>query len=288
MNYLKRLAIFLLPLVMVACNDDDGVNTGTATVGFPSSEIEIKELTSSLNLPITVTGEHNGLIKVRIEMKENNSGFENDKDILITDNNLLIPAGTESVNIETLLSIANDEIRQGRSFSIAIVEAEGAAIGANAVCKIKILENSPLEGKYMMEGKSQLQTPNGVTSYACTLTSVNDSFEQLYLDFGQGGAALVEVEATANEGEYQLTIAASQVIGTYNGDNVELTHKAVSNGRWVKTSDPITGIFKNKTVTFEMDHALGLEVPAVEGWLGLVGSYTDESGNPVPLKFIKQ
>ena len=286
MNYLKRFAILLLPLIMIACNDDDNLNTGTATVEFQSAEIEIKELTSSLNLPIVVKGENNGLIKVRIEMKDNNSGF--DKDILITDYNLVIPAGVESVNVETLLSIANDEIEQNRSFSIAIAHVEGAIAGSNAICKVNILENSPLEGKYMMEGKSQLQTPNGVTNYACTLTSVDDSFEQLYLDFGQGGAALVEVEATENQGEYKLTIAASQVIGTYNGDNVELTHKAVSNGRWVKTTDPITGIFKNKVVTFEMGHALGLEVPAVEGWLGLVGSYTDDSGNSIPLKFIKQ
>ena len=286
MNYLKRFAILLLPLIMIACNDDDNLNTGTATVEFQSAEIEIKELTSSLNLPIVVKGENNGLIKVRIEMKDNNSGF--DKDILITDYNLVIPAGVESVNVETLLSIANDEIEQNRSFSIAIAHVEGATAGSNAICKVNILENSPLEGKYMMEGKSQLQTPNGVTNYACTLTSVDDSFEQLYLDFGQGGAALVEVEATENQGEYKLTIAASQVIGTYNGDNVELTHKAVSNGRWVKTTDPITGIFKNKVVTFEMGHALGLEVPAVEGWLGLVGSYTDDSGNSIPLKFIKQ
>ena len=93
MNYLKRFAILLLPLIMIACNDDDNLNTGTATVEFQSAEIEIKELTSSLNLPIVVKGENNGLIKVRIEMKDNNSGFENDKDILITDYNLVIPAG---------------------------------------------------------------------------------------------------------------------------------------------------------------------------------------------------
>lgn len=69
MNYLKRFAILLLPLIMIACNDDDNLNTGTATVEFQSAEIEIKELTSSLNLPIVVKGENNGLIKVRIEMR---------------------------------------------------------------------------------------------------------------------------------------------------------------------------------------------------------------------------
>ena len=56
MNYLKRFAILLLPLIMIACNDDDNLNTGTATVEFQSAEIEIKELTSSLNLPIVVKG----------------------------------------------------------------------------------------------------------------------------------------------------------------------------------------------------------------------------------------
>jgi hypothetical protein len=288
MNYLKRFTILLLPLIMIACSDDDCLNTGAATVEFQSAEIEIKELASSLNLPIVVKGENDGRIKLRIEMKDNNTGFENDKDILITDYNLIIPAGVKSVNVETLLSIANDEIEQNRSFSIAIVNAEGATIGGNATCKVNILENSPLEGKYMMEGKSQLQTPNGVTGYACTLTSTDDSFEQLYLDFGQGGAALVEVEPTENLGEYKLTIAANQTIGTYNGDNVKLAHKTILNGRWINTTDPITGTFKNKIVTFEMGHALGLEVPAVEGWLGLVGSYTDESGKSIPLKLIKQ
>lgn len=54
MNYLKRFAILLLPLIMIACNDDDNLNTETATVEFQSAEIEIKELTSSLNLPIVV------------------------------------------------------------------------------------------------------------------------------------------------------------------------------------------------------------------------------------------
>ncbi|WP_229104189.1 hypothetical protein [Bacteroides salyersiae] len=62
MNYLKRFAILLLPLIMIACNDDDNLNTGTATVEFQSAEIEIKELTSSLNLPIVVKGENNGLM----------------------------------------------------------------------------------------------------------------------------------------------------------------------------------------------------------------------------------
>lgn len=288
MGYFRLFVIFLLSFLALACADRNELNTGVATVEFRLDEIEVKELTSLLNIPIVVKGEHNGLIKVNIEIRDNYSGFEDDKDILITDKSLLIPAGTESISVEALLSIANDEVIQNRSFSIVIVNVEGATIGKNEVCKITILENSPLEGKYVMEGKSQLQTPNGVINFACTLTSVDDSFEQLYLDFGQGDMALVEVEMTDNENEYKLTIAAEQIIGVFNKDNVVLAHKAIINGRWIKVYEPITGIFKNKVVDFEMGHALGLEVPAIEGWLGLVGSYTDEKGNPIPLKLIKQ
>ena len=139
-----------------------------------------------------------------------------------------------------------------------------------------------------MEGKSQLPTPTGVTGYACTLTCVDNTFQQIYLDFGHGGAAIADVEETGNEGEYKLTITASQPVGMYSNNRVELTHKQISGGMWVKTSDPITGIYKDKVISFEVGHALGLEIPALNSWLGLVGSYTDDNGKSVPLKFIKQ
>ena len=275
MNYFKLLTIFLLSFTMIACSNDENFNTQEATVEFQSAEIEVKELTSILNLPIVVKGERNGLIKVHVILKENNSGFESEKAILITEDHLSIPMRTESVNVETLLSIANEQIVQNRSFSIAIADVEGATAGS-------------IEGKYSMEGKSQLPTPTGVTGYACTLTSVDNTFQQIYLDFGHGGAAIADVEETGNEGEYKLTITASQPVGMYSNNRVELTHKQISGGMWGKTSDPITGIYKDKVISFEVGHALGLEIPALNSWLGLVGSYTDDNGKSVPLKFIKQ
>lgn len=289
MKYFKHIILLLSVLLsLAACHSNDTLNQGEATIEFQSAEIKIKELTSSLLIPIVVKGEQNGLIKVHVALTENYSGYENDKEILITDTELLIPTTINLVNIETLLSVANEEIVPNRYFTVTITYVEGASIGSRSDCKIILQENSPIEGKYMMEGKSQLQSPNGVTSYACTLTSVDDTFRQMNLDFGQGGSALVEVAPTATEGEYKLTIIASQFIGNYSGNRVELTHKIISGGRWVKTSDPIIGTFKNRIVNFETGHALGMEIPAIDGWLGLVGSYTDNNGKAVPLKLIKQ
>ena len=289
MNHFKQIYSLLFVLVIsTACHENNSLNQREATIEFQSTEIRIKELTTSLQIPIVVKGEHDGLIKVRIALTENHSGYENDKDILITDTQLLIPATTSQVNVETLLSVANEEISLNRYFTLTITDAEGASIGTQRNCKIVLQENSPIEGKYMMEGKSQLQSPNGITSYACTLASIDDSFRQMSLDFGQGGAALAEVEPTGTEGEYKLTIHASQFIGNYGGNRVELTHKMISGGRWIKTSESIIGTFKNRIITFETGHALGMEIPAIEGWLGLVGSYTDNNGKNIPLKLIKQ
>ena len=105
MNYFKLLTIFLLSFTMIACSSDEDFNTQEATVEFQSAEIEVKELTSILNLPIVVKGERNGLIKVHVILKENNSGFESEKAILITEDHLSIPMRTESVNVETLLHL---------------------------------------------------------------------------------------------------------------------------------------------------------------------------------------
>ena len=79
---------------MIACSSDEDFNTKEATVEFQSAEIEVKELTSILNLPIVVKGERNGLIKVHVILKENNSGFESEKAILITEDHLSIPMRT--------------------------------------------------------------------------------------------------------------------------------------------------------------------------------------------------
>lgn len=75
MKYIKLLAMMLLPLTFAACSDDDeNMNSGNATVGFSQSEIDVKENVSSIQVPITVTGEHSGLIEVTVTVK-NASGI---------------------------------------------------------------------------------------------------------------------------------------------------------------------------------------------------------------------
>ena len=98
MKYIKLLAMMLLPLTFAACSDDDeNMNSGNATVGFSQSEIDVKENVSSIQVPITVTGEHSGLIEVTVTVK-NASGIsvENDKTVLLTSEKIPgLPEGRE-------------------------------------------------------------------------------------------------------------------------------------------------------------------------------------------------
>ena len=70
MKYIRLLAMALLPLAFAACSDDEDFNGGAATVGFAESEISIKENITALNVPIVVQGDHTGLVRVNVEVKD--------------------------------------------------------------------------------------------------------------------------------------------------------------------------------------------------------------------------
>lgn len=111
MKYIKLLAMMLLPLTFAACSDDDkNMNSGNATVGFSQSEIDVKENVNSIQVPITVTGEHSGLIEVTVTVK-NASGIsvENDKTVLLTSEKIRVPADVETVNAEIYLNVSTKE-----------------------------------------------------------------------------------------------------------------------------------------------------------------------------------
>lgn len=290
MKYIKIVAMLLLPFIAMACDEDESYNSGAATVEFKSAELTIDEVTSTYNFPIVVTGDHTGLIKVSVALKDVEGGFENDKDVIITQSELLIPAGTETVNIETVLSLANDEITPDRHFSLEIVQAEGATIGTNAVCKVNIEENSPLEGEYVLEGANLAgQSAGTIGQIDCVLTMVKGSTNQMYLDFYLDEVVLVNLEEVIPGKKYNLTIAANQPLGTHPSYGpIVFEHMMPIGGYWETVDEPIVGIFENRVVTFEGTHALGIGVPAAGGYLGLLGAYRTSEGETVPLKLIKQ
>lgn len=180
MKYIKLFALCLLPFAFSACSEDEVINSGNSKVGFTSSEMVVSENSTYINVPVKVEGEHNGLVKVNVEVSDvNGKQIMLDETLLLTSGSLLIPAGTESVNLELKSSIYTIEDDLDRSFTVKITSSEGAEV-SNSTCVVKI-EEVP-DAFAALAGKWQLSDGSGSkidfdfvpredrSGYDCTVT----------------------------------------------------------------------------------------------------------------------
>lgn len=282
-KYIKLLAFLFLPMAFVACDEDEKLNSGEATVQFKEATTTISEVATSLNIPVVVSGEHTGLIKVRIEYKEAHD-LKDDENVIITSRDLVIPAGTEEVVLETRLSVANEELESGRALNFEIVEVQGATVGTNKTCQVNLKEALPIEGSYQMTG---LDVYTGsVGSLACVITLSETNADELLLDFGNGAAIPVAMAPGEKEGDYELTIPGQGDIG----GGLALMY---FDGGYVYNND-IAGYYdgETKVITIpELQTDLGLCIidPATMSLYYAYLPYTDsKTGERIPVKFIKQ
>lgn len=291
MKHLKNLILCLIPLSFLACNEDDEMvlNTGNATVSFSQSSIEIKESVTSINLPIVVSGEHNGNIRVSATMTNSSEGIEKDKNVIITTETLNIPAGTETVNLEVRLEgVTNEEIVSGRSITFEIQNAEGASVSEQNTCTINILENNPLEGTYVFGGHD----PYGTGYLTCNLSMQNDDLSKAYLDFDTGGLLQVNLEEVESMKRYNITIPAGQVVGVDSsyGDILFAYGEVDWNAGQIypDTSVSITGTYDNGVITFNVEPETGVGFCVSAGWFYFYCSTTNEDGSVTPLTLKKR
>ncbi|MDY3266922.1 MAG: hypothetical protein SOX26_05260 [Phocaeicola sp.] len=159
MKYIKLLALCLLPFVFSACEEDNVINSGNASVGFSSTEMVVSENTSIIKVPINVEGEHNGLIKVNIEIADiKGEEIKTDETLLLTSGSLLIPEGTETVYAELSSSIYTITDNLNRSFTLNITSSEGAKVSTSS-CVVKV-EEVP-DAYTALAGKWQLSDGDG-------------------------------------------------------------------------------------------------------------------------------
>lgn len=289
MKYLKLLAMMLLPLSMVACSDDENMNTGNATVEFESATMEVRESTSMLRLPITVSGDHTGDIRVSAKMASNTANFELDKDVIITTEKLTLPSGVETVYFEVHLNVGNDAIETGRSITFEITEAVGATVGTNKTCTIELKENNPLEGIYTIRGLNPYK--GTISADKCELFMVEGVNDEAYIDFGLGGYATLLLEEVVPGKEYKIKMKGKQIVGAYPpyGD-VFIQHGYVdwNVGKVVDIEDDITGTYKDGAITLDTPVDYGFRIYCSAGYFGVYYAYVDEtSGEVIPVTFTK-
>lgn len=293
MKYWKLLAICMLPLSFAACSSDDDaiLNSGNAIVEFKSAEMEVKENTTIVEIPITVSGEHNGNIYVTAKMVSSSENYEVDKDVIITTEKFVLPAETESINLEAhLVGIANDAIEAGRTITFEISEVKGATLGANKTCTVELKENNPLEGNYKLNGYSPFD--GKVVSVKCTLSMEEGVTDKAYIDLGWGGLLELSLDEIEPAKKYNVTIAGAQVIGAYGSyGNVLFVKSFVDwNAGAVRAyTNDLTGLYDNGVITIDggVDEGVGEYIPGA-GWLGAYVAYEDENGSVVPVTFEKQ
>lgn len=225
MKYLKLLVLCLLPLSFAACSDDDNINGGNATVGFSSAEMSASENSSMIEVPITVEGDHNGLVKVNLDITAvSGVSVTKDETVLLTSKEIVLPAGTNTVyaEIRSLVNTSSDDF--DRSFTLTISSAEGASV-STSTCKVNIEElvdpYQKLLGSYTLTAADFTSESGATVTFNVELTQgapgktfVVEGFDGYLLGYG-----LTEREYwTMEYNEEEATL--SLVKGEYYATNV--------------------------------------------------------------------
>lgn len=153
MKYIKLFAVALGMFAMVSCDDSKDVNTAKdVTVEMEQNEVTVKEHAGRFYVPIKVTGEPNGPVKVRVKVEGSGSNpaapFENRNgewtgNYIVTSEEINIPADEKTASIE-ISTVDDREQNEDRAFLVTIESVEGATVGTNATTIVIIKDNDSI------------------------------------------------------------------------------------------------------------------------------------------------
>lgn len=218
----KILAASLAVFALTACSDSDNdVNTAKdVTVSMTQDQMAVSEDFSAgtyYEIPVTVTGDTNGPVKVTIEVADKSEDVATEgTNFLITSKTITIPAGQNEAYFE-FYPIGDDIVNEDRTFTVTITKAEGAEIGLQNTTVVTLVDNEKympigyeaLAGNWVMkdaettwnlelvaheegeEGYLKEFTVYGIMGYPWTQITVRYDFDAstmqplLYFDYGQ-------------------------------------------------------------------------------------------------------
>lgn len=151
---MKIKSIFALATAALAwtgCSTDlepEKLPTNSAsgvTVEMQDAELVFPEDQMSSNtyydIPIVVTGETNGAVEVTVELGEiGETPAKAGENYIVTSKKVIIPAGTNVGNIQ-FYPKGDEEENPDRQFTVTIVSAAGATIGAQSSTLVTLLDN---------------------------------------------------------------------------------------------------------------------------------------------------
>ncbi len=222
MKFFKYISLFVAGFVALTSwrdnNDDYAVNTAAGVgVSVETSEMVVNEIKGIFNIPIVLTGEPNGYVKVKVKIVGTD---DPDQDQAIADNHFYltseyinIPADTKTANIE-LRTQALDSRDPDLYFRVVIERAEGATIEPLNTCTVTIVDqmSSPI---YSLAGAWELSFKDydgaAIVTPRSELKVVNEEtgrcqFEAFYPALYSGLVLNVDIREDPASGEYKMSI----------------------------------------------------------------------------------
>lgn len=181
MNYLKIYTLLLCTVLTTACSDDEEqFNSGAATVNLQETVMTVKESAGLCTVPVVVTGEHTGTIRVTFELIDHTA--KEDENYIVTTKTLLIPAGQETINFE-FKTVDDKLVNDDRSFDIEIADVKGASIGENKRLAVTIKDNDSslyetLLGTWVFTGTASTnQVTNAPVGFSVKVNTAEEGTE---------------------------------------------------------------------------------------------------------------
>ena len=140
-SILCALCVLCLLCVLCASCKEEKYNTGQATVQMGQTTYTVKESKGIFTVPIVVTGEQNGPIRVEVAVVPAGGTAVEDQHFYITGKTLNIPAGKQRADVE-IRAVDDRIINADRTFTLQIVHADGAAVSATqSACAVTLRDN---------------------------------------------------------------------------------------------------------------------------------------------------
>lgn len=284
MKLTKYLMIACSVLLFAACSNDDDWNTdGNVTVEMAKATMKVKENAGMFYVPLQVTGEANGPIRVTVNVAEvAASPATEDKHYILTSKTVVIPADESSVSLE--FTAANDmDINDDRLFTVTIVNVEGAKIGQQNTTEVTIADDDSLFYE-ALQGAWTFSDINffddTAESFTMKMYGVDEGEagyeETLYLSgFGGRSNLVAEVNYICNDATNEVTLEfeLGQTLGQLNFTGLGVCDVVLCTavGNQVSASGVITAKVSAdlRTITFDPNDAFLFAVFAGNDYKGL-------------------
>lgn len=298
-THIKYIIALIFSLCLfTSCKEDEQMNTTDATVSMGEMTYSVKESKGLFTIPVVVSGEQNGDIQVRVEVKSESANCKVDENFIVTSTIVRIPASKKSVNIE-IKSIDDRIINEDRKFSVTIVDAVGAKIDSSSKqTLVTLIDNDDIpydrmDGEWVVTATDMLAEMPGDITWTTRLTTVIDDSEEGYGSVitmspwrmwnGETYEGAIDIKHSlifsynASSQTATLTLKLGEtmcegiILGGENEDGLDLTNCLMRSATPTQTSYTITGSVIG-TVNSEMDK--------IKFNLPVMGLLYDANGTP--------